>query len=60
MTNAEKYEEVFGFPPITECPTSDCERCPLLKRKRKKSQWWCSTQEEQYGWWNSDYKGGVE
>lgn len=29
MTNAEKYEEVFGFKPDpVACPTSKCPDCP--------------------------------
>ena len=29
MTNAEKYNEVFGFPPDKEsCPTKSCDICP--------------------------------
>lgn len=29
MTNAEKYQEVFGFPPDRgNCPTEDCKFCP--------------------------------
>lgn len=30
MTNAEKFEEVFGFKPnIDKCPAEDCEDCPV-------------------------------
>lgn len=51
MTNAEKYEEVFGFPPDKEmCPTERCENCP-------QSGYGC------YGvgeWWDKEYKGGAE
>ena len=29
MTNAEVYQEVFGFPPDTSnCPTNQCDICP--------------------------------
>ncbi len=29
MTNAEKYNEIFGFPPDTSnCPTESCKICP--------------------------------
>lgn len=29
MTNAEKYQEVFGMKPDTgNCPTSNCNFCP--------------------------------
>ncbi len=29
MTNADKYEEVFGMPvDKSNCPTSDCIQCP--------------------------------
>lgn len=40
MTNAEKFEEVFGFkantkmcymPEDIECPLSDCDDCPYNK-----------------------------
>lgn len=55
MTNADKYEEVFGFPPVmSDCPTSDCKKCPF--RKIPKGQWWCSSQEDLYNWWQSEYK----
>lgn len=39
MTNAEKFEEVFGFKPNknlcyapedVECPTKDCDDCPYI------------------------------
>lgn len=61
MTNAEKYEEVFGVPPdITRCPTADCDKCFLGKKKRKKGQWWCVTGEDIMNWWNSKYKGGAD
>jgi hypothetical protein len=55
MTNAEKYEEVFGFkadPSV--CPTTTCDVCP------------CSTKDSNgnisceaagtYSWWSSEYK----
>lgn len=29
MTNAEKYKEVFGFPPDkASCPAETCDICP--------------------------------
>lgn len=48
MTNAEKYQEVFGFPPDKgSCPTEDCKFCPAKP---------CNS----YDWWNEEYKGGAE
>ena len=59
MTNAEKYEEVFGFPPlIGECPTIDCKKCPL--RNLHKGEWYCSTLEDKHNWWQSEYKENKE
>jgi len=57
MTNAQKYEEVFGFPVDKEmCPTAHCENCPIIKLKPFMKL--CGTDttimEE---WWNSEYKG---
>lgn len=44
MTNAEKYQEVFGLIPDTSnCPTEDCSFCPNR----------CNS----YVWWNEEYKG---
>ena len=50
MTNAQKYEEGFGFPPDkVGCPTKTCDECPV-KGKNLLSP--CDTKE----WWNSEYK----
>jgi hypothetical protein len=52
MTNAEKYQEVFGFPPDTgNCPTDDCKVCPCSQMKIK-GIYECMT----YDWWNKEYK----
>ena len=59
MTNEQKFKQVFGFPPITNtCPSSDCKKCPL--RNLHKKEWYCSSQEEQYNWWQSEYKENKE
>lgn len=48
MTNAEKFEEVFGVKPYTNCcPTTECGECPA-------NNWGgfdCASM-----WWNSEYK----
>ena len=53
MTNAEKYQEVFGFPPDKgNCPTEDCHFCPVN----------CSAdfgRESTFDWWDEEYKGGA-
>ena len=50
MTNAEKYKEVFGFPPdYDNCPTELCGECPID----------CSVDFEReriFDWWNEEYK----
>jgi len=52
MTNAEKYKEVFGFPPDTgNCPAEDCSVCPCSQMKIKEI-YECMT----YDWWNKEYK----
>ena len=48
MTNAEKYQEVFGFPPDkTTCPTECCEFCPANSKEPI-----CVCK-----WWDEEYKG---
>ena len=48
MTNAEKYEEVFGIKPDKNCcPTDSCENCPAEKKEPL-----CLCK-----WWDSEYKG---
>ena len=48
MTNAEKYQEVFGFPPDkNNCPTINCESCPA---NNKEPICVCK-------WWDEEYKG---
>ena len=58
MTNAEKYEEVFGFPPDTaNCPTEDCISCPCSQKDKEQIR---SCNIPTYDWWNEEYKGGAE
>lgn len=48
MTNAQKYEEVFGFPPDQDmCPTKDCDKCPVDNYHDS----YCINE-----WWDSEYK----
>ena len=51
MTNAEKYKEVFGFPPDRgNCPAEECKICPIN----------CSAGfgcENILKWWDKEYKG---
>lgn len=50
MTNAEKYEEVFGFPPdTTACPTWGCSYCPEMYTRI--GSFTCRP-----NWWNEEYK----
>lgn len=47
MTNAEKFEEVFGLiPDYTACPTRSCSECPTYNKGYD-----CSAK-----WWESEYK----
>ena len=47
MTNAQKYEEIFGFPPdVDMCPTIKCEDCPLHEIN------YCNCGE----WWDYEHK----
>ena len=49
MTNAEKYNEVFGFfPDITSCPTNSCNICPGKVDDNLNCT--CT-------WWDEEYKG---
>lgn len=51
MTNAEKYQEVFGFPPDKgNCPTECCNFCPLDC---------CDANgpASRNDWWDEEYKG---
>ena len=49
MTNAQKYEEVFGFPPDkVGCPTKECDRCPC----NRIDIYTCASER----WWDSEYK----
>lgn len=47
MTNAEKYEQIFGFKPdVHNCPADECSNCPAHEKS-------CSGI---VGWWNEEYK----
>ncbi len=47
MTNAEKFEEIFGLEPdTTQCPIEDCSKCPLYDE-----EYYCTET-----WWESEYK----
>lgn len=47
MTNAEKYNEIFGFPPDKgNCPTESCEICP-----GNMGEPLCGCK-----WWDEEYK----
>ena len=51
MTNAEKYQEVFGFPPDKGCcPAERCEICP-----GHAEECLCT-----FKWWDEEYKGGAD
>ena len=50
MTNAEKYQEVFGIEPDTvACPTKQCFNCPNYDPNRTPFK--CTET-----WWQSEYK----
>ena len=56
MTNAEKYEEVFGMPvDNSNCPTSSCKACPCagITIDGYTECIGAST----YEWWKEEYKG---
>lgn len=58
MTNAEKYQEVFGFPPDKgNCPTEYCNQCPCKQIDKNG----CLTYETIFtnDWWDEEYKGGA-
>ena len=57
MTNAEKYEEVFGLPPLTHnCITEKpCPDCPIYNKRTNQ----CLLTDKMT-WWNKEYKGGAE
>lgn len=49
MTNAEKYKEVFGFPPDEgKCPTESCDFCPC----NFNGEFYC----KMHNWWDEEYK----
>ena len=48
MTNAEKYEKIFGREPdVYGCPQQHCKDCPCNKKDEgiecKPEHWWNST-----------------
>lgn len=54
MTNAEKYEEVFGMKlEFNACPCIECSSCKIGIAGG------CSD-EKRVKWWNSEYKGSEE
>lgn len=54
MTNAEKYEKVFGLEPNpTLCPSNYCCDCPITPDVCKHK----SDKTAIRKWWNSEYKG---
>lgn len=47
MTNAQKYEEVFGFPLNTSfCPAEKCKICPMEAETCDCDKWWDSEYKE--------------
>lgn len=47
MTNAQKYEEIFGFPPDKAmCPAEKCAICPMMKKTES-----CESE----NWWSAEY-----
>lgn len=55
MTNAEKYNEVFGMPADTSnCPTSNCYICPCCHRDNQGCVFCVGG--DIYTWWNDEYK----
>lgn len=49
MTNAQKYEEIFGFPPDKEmCPAAECKICPVENCE--------PANHSSLDWWDSEYK----
>ena len=60
MNNAEKYQEVFGFPPDKgNCPADNCNVCPCASKKDSKGYILCPVRGV-YEWWDEEYKGGAE
>lgn len=54
MTNAEKYQEVFGvYPDPSMCPAEDCIYCPCNPSKGDPEL--CAGGST-YEFWNSEYK----
>ena len=50
MTNAEKYQEVFGLEPEIGCPTLNCNKCPIYEDCYHDNNV-CLKK-----WWYSEYK----
>lgn len=57
MTNAEKYQEIFGFKPAYVCPTFECSNCPIGVETCLKHDYRLIPIAK---WWNQEYKGGAE
>lgn len=57
MTNAEKYEEIFGFKPAYVCPSWECSNCPIGIETCLKHDYRLIPIAK---WWNQEYKGGAE
>lgn len=55
MTNAEKFEEVFGFEPDTfRCPTYGCDKCPISNVCNNNTKDFHYSDRQK--WWYSEYK----
>jgi len=54
MTNAEKYEEIFGLKPdYDSCPTVFCDDCPI--HNKEFDHLGCSSSMRAV-WWDAEYK----
>lgn len=54
MTNAEKYEEVFGLPvDPSMCPTINCDLCDCVRKDTEGSVSCIAACT--YAWWNEEY-----
>lgn len=57
MTNAEKYEQIFGFPAdISNCPTSDCWKCPCAHFDNAHCVRCTGSDVDE--WWKAEFKEG--
>ena len=56
MTNADKFEEVFGFEPkIADCVAVDCLQCPIADWKRLDFCEGCGKNVKKW-WYHTEYK----